>query len=96
MDTTIAETRQLWPWLIPGLPLMGALLTGAMHLASLRRPKSEDKTTNAPLASNIAILVMAAAFAFSIKGFLALRGGEENILSTSYDWIPTGDFTVSW
>jgi NADH-quinone oxidoreductase subunit L len=96
MDTTIAESGQLWPWLIPGLPLMGALLTGAMHIAGLRRPKNGDKATSEPLAATIAILAMAAAFAFSIKGFLALRGGEANILSTSYDWIPTGDFTVSW
>ena len=61
-----------------------------------RDPASDSDASGAPLAAGVAILAMASAFLFSLKGFLALRAGDGIILSTAFDWIPTGDFTVRW
>lgn len=96
MDTSHVDSGQFWPWLIPALPLLGALLAGGLHFDVLRRRKSNPDASGAPVAAGIAILAMAGAFLFSLKGFLALRAGDGIILSTAFDWIPTGDFTVRW
>ena len=96
MDTSLVDSGQFWPWLIPALPLLGALLAGGLHFDVLRRRKNDSDASGAPVAAGIAILAMAGAFLFSLKGFLALRAGDGIILSTAFDWIPTGDFTVRW
>lgn len=74
-------------WLIPALPLLGALINGSI---GKRLPRA--------VSSWLAVLTMAAAFGVSVVSVLnlvALPEEERVIHETLYQWIGVGNFSVN-
>jgi len=88
-------------WWIPLLPLIGAGICGALHLATLRARKSNpDAKGPAGFAPLVASAAMGGALIFSIIGFLAICPCEDNVVdgeqivalqSSTWSWISVAD-----
>jgi len=87
-----------WLWWIPALPLVGALLCGWLHLATLKaRARGAEGAGPARWAWPAACATVGLAFAISVAALFALQGlaVEERVLeSGAWAWIEGGDFTV--
>jgi NADH-quinone oxidoreductase subunit L len=87
-----------WLWMIPGLPLMGSLITGVLHFLTLKaRRENPDAKGPAALAGPIAAGMVGLSFVLAVRAFLAIRGEEvTSLTSTPWAWIPIdGDLTAS-
>jgi NADH-quinone oxidoreductase subunit L len=81
-----------WLWLIPGLPLLGSVLCGALHLRALaaRRASGDPHAGPARLAALIGPGTIAGAFVVSLAGLarlLALAPEQRELLSPAWSWI---------
>lgn len=87
-------------WLIPALPLLGAFLCGALHLATLRlRRRDPSDRGVSGLAPIVACGAMLGSLALSIWGFVALTGLEANarsLGSTRALWMESSSLQVHW
>ncbi len=94
MDTsTVSLANELW--FVPFLPLLGALLCGALHLAVLRRRKAGG--AEAPLqalAGYVACGAIALALGIVVSSWSTLLGGAEAIESGTWNWIDAGSFDI--
>ncbi len=81
-------------WLLPALPILGALGCGALHLFTLRARRTDpDAAGAAPLAPWLASGAMAGAFAIAVAGMVTLAGlepGARRLVSAAWSWIPLG------
>ena len=90
-----------WFWWIPGLPLLGSLICGCLHMLTLRARRAGGSVDAPPVGLNafapvVAVTAMAGAFAASLAAFFLLRGHELSSLeSPSWAWIDTGEFLIS-
>jgi len=79
-----------WLWLIPALPLLGALLNGFFG-------KSMQQRWGTRPISLIGCGVLAAAFALSVYSFARLLGSDPRILEQSvWSWMVVGDLQVDF
>ena len=107
LDGSIAE----WGWLLPLLPLLGALINGFIALAPRLRGAGGQGTVDqreaSALASHagtkgivsiVACGVLLLAFALTVAIFLAMRGVtlEEPFVRTYARWMPVGTLAVDW
>ena len=84
-------------WLLPLLPLAGAVLCGALHLSTLSMRRREvDPWARMRLAGWVACAVMAAAFGTAVQAFFQLAGSDSVVAleSTVWHWIDAGSFQV--
>ncbi len=85
-----------WLWWIPALPLLGCVVSGALHFATLRaRRRDPNAIGPAPLAALVAVTALGASFALSIAAFLALRASPStSLVSGAWQWIDAGSLFV--
>jgi len=94
----LTETAN-WLWWIPALPLFGSALCGALHFTILRRRRmGASADQHSSISAWVAVSMMAIAFMFSIRAFLALRSGTqfglESLESQAWSWIDAGSLDV--
>jgi NADH-quinone oxidoreductase subunit L len=86
-------------WWIPFAPLVGSVLCGLLHLASLRARRGGDAAAGpSRWAGLVACIAMAVSLGLSLGGFLALldRPAAERVLeSPAWEWITVVDLSVS-
>src|SRR5688572_30710103 len=86
-------------WWIPFAPLVGSLVCGALHLASLRARRTGAADAGpGKHAGLVACAAMAVSLGLSIAGFKALleRAPAERVLeSPAWEWITVADLRVS-
>ncbi len=108
LDGTIAE----YAWLLPLLPLLGAMLNGAIAMAPRLNAAAQTGSADArdavaaesaprrhALVSIIAVAVMALAFALTVGIFAVMRGVTElsvPFVRTYAEWMPAGGLTIDW
>lgn len=108
LDGTIAE----WVWILPLLPLLGAVINGLLSLVPrlTATGSSGDVTARESageggraqrhlLVSLVAPGVMAVAFGFAVAMFLAMRAIPEMaapFVRTYAQWMPVGTLTIDW
>ena len=98
LDGSIAE----WVWLLPMLPLLGAVINGALSLTTSRRNGAEQGSGNGAantLPSIIAPGVLALSFGLAVAIFAAMRGTgplDAPFIRTYASWMPVGDLAVNW
>lgn len=83
-------TDARWLWLVPFLPLLGALINGAFGLKLHR--KYGEKPVHA-----IAILMPGLSFVITLYYFIQLMSAEPHnrkMLCYLFDWIRIGDFSI--
>ncbi len=107
LDGSIAE----WVWLIPLLPLLGALINGALVLWP-RLSRGADHSLEAREAGAASSLagtrwlttivgpgVLLLTFALAVAIFLAMRGAGEMLtpfIRTYASWMPAGSLVIDW
>lgn len=90
LDGSIAE----YAWLLPLLPLVGALVNG---LLSLRSARSRDAVH--ALVSLVAVGVLIVAFGLAIAIFATMRGlpvFDAPFVRTYAEWMPVSTLRVDW
>ena len=90
LDGSIAE----YAWLLPLIPLLGALFHGLLSL----RPLRSEATTHA-LVSLVAPGVLAIAFGLSVAIFATMRGlprFDSPFVRTYAEWMPVSTLRVDW
>ncbi len=106
LDGTLAE----WVWLLPLLPLLGALLNGALVLwprLSRTDGSLDDREAAASrqlagthsLTTVIGPGVMLAAFALAAALFFTMRGAGDlatPFIRTYASWMPAGSLVIDW
>ena len=93
LDGTVAE----FVWLLPFLPLLGAIINGALALWSTESPVRRDWVRS--LVSFVAVGVLASAFGLAVAMFLAMRSHstiELPFVRTYAEWMPVGTLRVAW
>ncbi|MDM7915961.1 MAG: proton-conducting transporter membrane subunit, partial [Candidatus Eisenbacteria bacterium] len=94
MDGTAGHAPVVgWLWLIPFLPLAGAILNGLLALGRAHRVEGPPRA----LVHLIACLAPGLAFAASVYGFLQLRGlpeGSRQLTQTLFTWIAADPLRV--
>jgi NADH-quinone oxidoreductase subunit L len=107
LDGTLAE----WVWLLPLLPLLGALVNGALVLwprltvaptASLetREAEVQRRLTGSRLVTTlVGPGVLLLAFALALGLFATMRGADAltaPFIRTYGSWMPAGSLTIDW
>jgi NADH-quinone oxidoreductase subunit L len=82
-----------WLWWIPFLPLVGSVLAGLLHWATLRARRNHPQAVGlASLAAFVACLALAGSFLLSLRGFAANLDGPA-LESSAWAWIDGGTIT---
>jgi len=84
-----------WLWLIPALPLLGCVLCGVLHFATLSA-REKDPSASGPsgLAPWVGSLAVGASLVLSVVAFVELLGvpADERVMTSPvHSWIFTGD-----
>jgi len=81
-------------WLIPILPLLGAVINGLLVLMTAHREQGPPRA----LSGWLGTAMVAGSFFLTWRGFLQLRGlseAERALTQTWYSWIPAGPLDLS-
>lgn len=107
LDGTVAE----FAWLLPLLPLLGAVLNGAIAIGPRMRgdgargdiaardtDAARSRGRSKALVSVIAPGVVLAAFGLAIAIFLAMQGAplEQPFVRNYASWMPVGTLVINW
>lgn len=99
LDGSLAE----WLWLLPLLPLAGAVLNGAVAVRAAQAGARGGDDVSAPSGRGLVALigpgVMLLAFALAIALFATMQGAGD--LATPFvrsygQWMPAGDLRIDW
>lgn len=85
-------------WLIPFLPLLGSIVCGILHFATLSmRRRDPDSPGLASLAAWVAGFAIGGSLVISAQAFFELATAAEGVprlVSTSWEWIHSGALEV--
>lgn len=87
--------EQTWLWMIPALPLVGAITCGVLHALTLRaRRTNPGEVGHTDIAGKAASVAVWASFGYAVAAFFKLTGETTSIESCAWRWIPAGDLTI--